>query len=169
MLHASKTIVIASIFIGRLNNFTFRGEPVENINDSALASVSKMMTPLLQRMCVYNDNWQATIGLVAGDMAKEMVVGTLNTIYTDERISNQEFYAARFNLLDELDGALRKTWQGLKNTFSLSVLSNPIEANKGEGEIGVSSMEIMNSKFCSNIFAYSDLIFVLLICPLRVR
>lgn len=165
VLRAGKVIVIASVFIGGLNSFTFRGKPVNNINDSALASVSKMMTPLLQPMGVHNDNWQATVSLVAGAMAKEVVVGTLNTLYIAERISNQEFDAASFNLLDELDGALRKTWQGLKNTSSLSVLSDPIEADKGEGEMAVSSMGVMSSKFGSNISAYSYLIFVLLYVP----
>jgi len=165
VLRAGKVIVIASIFIGGLNSFTFSGKPVDNINDSALASVSKIITPLLQPMGVHNDNWQATVGLVAGAMAKEVVVGTLNTLYTAERIRNQEFDAASFNLLDELDGALQKTYQGLQNTFSLSVLSNPIEANKGEGEIEISLMGVMSNKFGSNISAYSYLIFVLLYVP----
>ncbi|AEW44756.1 ferrous iron transport protein B [Serratia symbiotica str. 'Cinara cedri'] len=162
---AGKVIVIASIFIGGLNSFTFSGQPVSNINDSALASVSKIMTPLLQPMGVHNDNWQATVSLVAGAMAKEVVIGTLNTLYTAERISNQRFNVTSFNLLDQLVSALQKTWQGLRNTFSLRVLCDPIVANKGEGEIGVSSIGVMNSKFGSNVSAYSYLIFVLLYVP----
>jgi ferrous iron transport protein B len=165
VLRAGKVIVIASIFIGGLNSFTFSGKPVDNINDSALASVSKMLTPLLQPMGVHSDNWQATVGLVTGAMAKEVVVGTLNTLYTAEHINNTEFDAANFNLLDELSGAVETTWQGLKDTFSLSVLSNPIEASKGDGEMGVSSMGMMSSKFGSGISAYSYLIFVLLYVP----
>lgn len=165
VLRAGKVIVIASIFIGGLNSFTFSGKPADNINDSALASVSKVLTPLLQPMGVHSDNWQATVGLVTGAMAKEVVVGTLNTLYTAEHINNSEFDAADFNLLDELSGAVGTTWQGLKDTFSLSVLSNPIEASKGDGEMGVSSMGMMSSKFGSGISAYSYLIFVLLYVP----
>ncbi|VEA68863.1 Ferrous iron transport protein B [Serratia plymuthica] len=165
VLRAGKVIVIASIFIGGLNSFTFSGKPVDNINDSALASVSKVLTPLLQPMGVHSDNWQATVGLVTGAMAKEVVVGTLNTLYTAEHINNSGFDAANFNLLDELSGAVGTTWQGLKDTFSLSVLSNPIEASKGNGEMGVSSMGVMSSKFGSGISAYSYLIFVLLYVP----
>ncbi len=165
VLRAGKVIVIASIFIGGLNSFSFSGKPVDNINDSALASVSKVLTPLLQPMGVHNDNWQATVGLVTGAMAKEVVVGTLNTLYTAEHINNTEFDAANFNLLDELGGALATTWQGLKDTFSLSVLSNPIEASKGDGEMDVGSMGVMSSKFGSGVSAYSYLIFVLLYVP----
>jgi ferrous iron transport protein B len=45
------------------------------------------------------------------------------------------------------------------------VLSNPIEASKGDGEMGVGSMGVMSSKFGSGISAYSYLIFVLLYVP----
>jgi ferrous iron transport protein B len=71
--------------------------------------VLKMMPPLLQLIGVYNDNWQATGYLVAGAMAKEVAIGTLNTPFTAESVSNQEFDAASLNLLDNLDGALRET------------------------------------------------------------
>jgi ferrous iron transport protein B len=165
VLRAGKVIVIASILIGGLNSFSFSGKPVDSINDSALASVSKVLTPLLQPMGVHSDNWQATVGLVTGAMAKEVVVGTLNTLYTAEHITNQPFDAANFNLLDELSAALDETWQGLKGTFSLSVLANPIEASKGDGEMGAGSMGVMSSKFGTSISAYSYLIFVLLYVP----
>jgi ferrous iron transport protein B len=165
VLRAGKVIIIVSIFIGGLNSFSFSGKPVGNINDSALASVSKVLTPLLEPMGVHEDNWQATVGLVTGAMAKEVVVGTLNTLYTAEHITNEEFDAANFNLLDELGGAVQETWQGLKDTFSLSVLSNPIEASKGDGEMGSSSMGTMSTKFGTSISAYSYLIFVLLYVP----
>ncbi|MBU9852913.1 Fe(2+) transporter permease subunit FeoB [Rahnella aceris] len=165
VLRAGKVIVIASIFIGALNSFSFSGKAVDNINDSALASVSKVLTPLLSPMGVHPDNWQATVGLVTGAMAKEVVVGTLNTLYTAEHITNEAFDAASFNLFDELGGAVKETWQGLKDTFSISVLSNPIEASKGDGEMGVSSMGVMSTKFGSAISAYSYLIFVLLYVP----
>ncbi len=98
-------------------------------------------------------------------MAKEVVVGTLNTLYTAEQINNDPFDAENFNLLDELAGAVDETWQGLKDTFSLSVLANPIEASKGDGEMTTGSMGMMSSKFGSSISAYSYLIFVLLYVP----
>ncbi|MCK8565898.1 Fe(2+) transporter permease subunit FeoB [Yersinia ruckeri] len=165
VLRAGKVIVVASILIGGLNSFTFSGQTADSINDSALASVSKVLTPLLIPMGVHADNWQATVGLVTGAMAKEVVVGTLNTLYTAEQIKNEPFDAEGFNLLDELNGAVNETWQGLKDTFSLSVLSNPIEASKGDGEMAAGSMGMMSAKFGSSIAAYSYLIFVLLYVP----
>ncbi len=165
VLRAGKVIVVASIFIGALNSFSFNGKAVDNINDSALASVSKVLTPLLSPMGVHPDNWQATVGLVTGAMAKEVVVGTLNTLYTAEKITQEPFDAEQFSLLATLKDAVDETWQGLKETFSLSVLSNPIEASKGDGEMESGSMGMMSNKFGSAVSAYSYLIFVLLYIP----
>ncbi len=51
------------------------------------------------------------------------------------KYSGQEFNPAEFNLGEELFSAVDETWQSLKDTFSLSVLMNPIEASKGDGEM----------------------------------
>ncbi len=165
VLRAGKVIVIVSVFIGALNSFSFSGKPVDSINDSALASVSKVLTPLLYPIGVQEDNWQATVGLFTGAMAKEVVVGTLNTLYTAEDLHAEAFDPATFSLREELSDALSETWQSLKDTFSLSVLANPIEASKGDGEMAGGAMGMMSSKFGSDAAAYSYLIFVLLYMP----
>lgn len=165
VLRAGTVIVIASILIGGLNSFSFSGKPVTNINESALASTSKVLTPLLHPMGVTQDNWQATVGLITGAMAKEVVVGTLNTLYTAEQITKEPFDYENFNLLEELEGAVEETWESLKETFTLSALSNVIEASKGDGEMEGTSMGVMSSKFGSISAAYSYLIFVLLYVP----
>ncbi|MEM6051857.1 Fe(2+) transporter permease subunit FeoB [Erwinia sp. P7711] len=165
VLRAGKVIVLVSVFIGALNSFSFSGRPVDSINDSALASVSRALTPLLSPMGVHNDNWQATVGLVTGAMAKEVVVGTLNTLYTAEALHEQPFDADTFTLTGELKEAVTETWDGIKSTLSLSVLLNPLEASKGDGEMASGSMSVMHSKFANDAAAYSYLIFVLLYVP----
>lgn len=165
VLRAGKVIVAVSVLIGALNSFSFSGKPVDSINDSALAATSRILTPLLSPMGVHNDNWQATVGLVTGAMAKEVVVGTLNTLYTAETLHEEPFDAESFSLTDELKEAVTVTWEGVKETFSLSVLLNPIEASKGDGEMDSGSMGMMHSKFINDHAAYSYLIFVLLYVP----
>jgi ferrous iron transporter FeoB len=165
VVRAGKVIVIVSIFLSALNSFSLEGKAVDNINDSALASVSRQLTPLLKPIGVHEDNWQAAVGLFTGAMAKEVVVGTLNTLYTAENIQQEEFDPATFSLGDELLGAADETWQSLKDTFSLSVLANPIEASKGDGEMATGAMGVMSTKFGSAAAAYSYLIFVLLYIP----
>ncbi|MEH5013664.1 Fe(2+) transporter permease subunit FeoB [Phytobacter diazotrophicus] len=165
VLRAGKVIVIVSIFLSALNSFSLSGKTVDNINDSALASVSRVFTPILEPIGVHGDHWQATVGLVTGAMAKEVVVGTLNSLYTAEHIQKAEFNPAEYNLGNELIAALDETWSSLKNTFSLSVLANPIEASKGDGEMAEGTMGVMSEKFGSAAAAYSYLIFVLLYTP----
>ncbi|TYO99153.1 Fe(2+) transporter permease subunit FeoB [Xenorhabdus doucetiae] len=165
VIRAGKVIVAASMLIGALNSFSFSGKTVDNINESALASVSKVLTPVLHPIGVHPDNWQATVGLITGAMAKEVVVGTLNTLYTAENLTQGPFNPDEFNLLDQLKGAVAETWDSLKDTFTLSALSNPIEASKGDGNMDRSSMGMMSTKFGSAISAYSYLIFVLLYVP----
>ncbi|MBD2784613.1 Fe(2+) transporter permease subunit FeoB [Xenorhabdus sp. DI] len=165
VIRAGKVIVAASMLIGALNSFSFSGKTVDNINESALASVSKVLTPVLHPIGVHPDNWQATVGLITGAMAKEVVVGTLNTLYTAENLTQGPFNPDEFNLLDQLKDAVAETWDSLKDTFTLSALSNPIEASKGDGNMDRSSMGMMSAKFGSAISAYSYLIFVLLYVP----
>nr|WP_318383376.1 Fe(2+) transporter permease subunit FeoB [uncultured Enterobacter sp.] len=165
VLRAGKVIVIVSIFLSALNSFTLHGEAASSINDSALASVSRVFTPLLEPIGVREDNWQATVGLFTGAMAKEVVVGTLNTLYTAENIAQTPFDPAEFSLSDELRGAVSDTWQSLVDTLSLSMLANPIEASKGDGEMATGSMGVMSEQFGSAAAAYSYLIFVLLYVP----
>jgi ferrous iron transport protein B len=165
VLRAGKVIVVVSIFISALNSFSLSGKTVNNIDDSALAAVSRVFTPLLQPIGVQPDHWQATVGLFTGAMAKEVVVGTLNTLYTAEHIEKAEFSPNQFSLTGELGSALEETWTSLKETFSLSVLANPIEASKGDGEMETGTMGVMSEKFGSASAAYSYLIFVLLYIP----
>lgn len=92
VVRAGKVIILVSLVIGGLNSITLDGKPVQgDIGHSALASVSQRLTPLLAPLGVQPDNWQATVGLVTGAMAKEVVVGTLNTLYTAEQIQGEAF------------------------------------------------------------------------------
>ncbi len=165
LLGAGKVIIAASIFIGVLTSFTLRGTAADMIETSALASVGKTVTPILAPMGVLPDNWQATVGLMTGVLAKEVVVGTLNQLYTAESMFAESFDADAFDLPARLTAAVAQTRQQLIETLSLRVLANPVEATKGDGEMSRDSMGVMSAKFGSAVAAYSYLIFVLLYVP----
>lgn len=166
MLRAGKVIVCASLVIGGLNSFSLQGTPVEgHVERSALASISQTITPALYPLGVHADHWQATVGLVTGAMAKEVVVSTLNTLYTAEQLHDSTFDPDSFDLKAELLDAVTQTRDGLASALSLSSLSNPIEASMGDGEMDDSAMGIMASKFGGAVPAYAYLIFVLLYVP----
>jgi len=49
-----------------------------------LESFGKAVTPIFSPMGIHKDNWPATVGLITGILAKEVVVGTLNALYVQE-------------------------------------------------------------------------------------
>jgi ferrous iron transport protein B len=165
VVRAGQVIILVSMLIGVLSSFAFNGQMVNDINHSALAATSKAITPVLLPIGVTQDNWQATVGLVSGIMAKEVVVGTLNSLYTTEAIQSSPFDPQAFDLPGELKEALTETWAGLTAAFRIDALAHPIDASKGDGEMATGSMGVMSAKFGSGFAAYSYLIFVLLYVP----
>lgn len=166
IVRAGTVIILVSLVIGGLNSVTLDGRPVQgDIADSALSSLSHQVTPLLKPMGVHEDNWQATVGLVTGALAKEVVVGTLNTLYTAEHIQGEAFDADAYDLWGQLKQAGADTLDGLRDAFSLSVLANPVAASMADGEMEEGSMGTFAAKFGSPLAAYSYLIFVLLYVP----
>lgn len=165
VVRAGQVIILVSMLIGVLSSFAFNGQLVNDINHSALAATSKAITPALLPIGVTQDNWQATVGLVSGIMAKEVVVGTLNSLYTTEAIQSSPFDPQAFDLGGELKEALTDTWAGLAAAFRIDALAHPIEASKGDGEMASGPMSVMSDKFGSGFAAYSYLIFVLLYVP----
>ena len=47
-----------------------------------LREVGKTITPLFAPMGISSENWPATVGLMTGLIAKEAVIGTLNSVYS---------------------------------------------------------------------------------------
>ncbi|XNM47922.1 hypothetical protein ACLK17_20895 [Escherichia coli] len=69
------------------------GKIVDNINNSALASVSRVITLVFKPIGVHEDNWQATVGLFTVNCERSGG-GMLNTLYTAENIQDEEFNPA---------------------------------------------------------------------------
>ncbi len=88
ILQAGVIIVPVSMVIYLLNAITLDGQ----INlqgwhpDSILAAAGKALTPLFHPMGIQEENWPATVGLLSGVLAKEVVIGTLNTLYAQTNV-----------------------------------------------------------------------------------
>ncbi|WWO97321.1 MAG: Fe(2+) transporter permease subunit FeoB [Candidatus Dasytiphilus stammeri] len=162
---AGKVIIIASMIISAFNSFSFDGKLVKNVNESALATVSHKMTRVLIPMGISTNNWQAIVGLLAGTIAKEVIISTLNTLYTAETILKNDWDPATFNFQNELWQAFYKTSQELTKTFSFRGFSNPLKVIQGEEQLSYNTIGVMKSRFSTNTAAYSYLIFVLLYIP----
>jgi len=164
VIRAGMVIVAACVAIGLLSSLTASGHQAQRVDDSVLASASRYLTPLFTPMGIRSDNWQATVGLVTGAMAKESVVGTLNALYLAEPQNAPDVEPAR-SLTAVFASALDETWQNLKQALSPQTLFNPVEASKGDGEMSQGAIGVMQTMFGSSLAAYSYLVFVLLYMP----
>ncbi len=80
---AGKFIVMVAIVLTCLNSLGRDGSfGNENTENSVLATIAKSMSPVFQPMGVREENWPASVGLITGIFAKEVVVGTLDSLYT---------------------------------------------------------------------------------------
>lgn len=81
VLRAGKLILPLCILLGVLNTLTLSGS-LSGEGSSILASVGHWVTPVFAPMGIQADNWPAAVGLMTGVLAKEVVVGTLNSLYS---------------------------------------------------------------------------------------
>ena len=164
VIRAGAVIVAACVIISLLSGLTANGHIAQRVDDSVLASASRYLTPLFTPVGIRADNWQATVGLVTGAMAKESVVGTLNALYMAEP-QNAPDAAPAQSLSAVFASALDETWQNLKEAFSPQTIFHPVEASKGDGEMSQGAVGVMQKMFGSSLAAYSYLVFVLLYVP----
>lgn len=76
ILRAARLIVPVSMALGLLNDLHLPHQP------SMLAMVGHTLTPLFAPMGLHADNWPATVSLLTGMFAKEVVIGSLNHFYS---------------------------------------------------------------------------------------
>jgi ferrous iron transport protein B len=175
---AGIAIVIMVIVLGFMNSVGTDGSfGKENSKDSILSAVGRTVTPVFAPMGVTQENWPASVGLLTGVFAKEVMVGTLDSLYTqlgdEQKAAGAEPEKAEFSL-----------WGGISKAF----LTIPENLTKLPGQLfdplGLSSANItdkqaaadaqgisgstygqMSKRFGSNSAAFAYLLFVLLYFP----
>jgi len=164
VIRAGKYIVPICVLLGTLNAIQLDGTIAPNGSQKSLLSYAgRAVTPILQPMGVQQNNWPATVGLVTGLLAKEVVVGTLNTLYT-QNDENNSFDPANYSLVDGLKSSWQQTVDGFAGIFSANML-NPFTANEADHEMTQSAMGNMQMAFTSAFAAFAYLLFVLLYVP----
>lgn len=154
VLRAGKVIVPICVLVGSLNTITIDSQ-------SVLASTGKIITPVFAPMGLQKENWPATVGLLTGVLAKEVVVGTLNTLYVQNAPPAEP---PAFNLWAELMSAVTTTFAGLGAAFSMQAL-NPFTATIASDSMSAAASGHMSVAFGSAAAAFSYLLFVLLYVP----
>lgn len=165
VFRAGKLIVPICMLIGVLNSLHLDGTLSAGDADahSLLSMVGQWVTPIFAPMGVHADNWPATVGLVTGVLAKEVVVGTLNTLYA------QLGHASPL-----LNGEALHFWANLKAAvLSIPVnfvqlgeaFSNPVLAKAPIHALDQTAYGLMYQRFDGQVGAFAYLLFVLLYFP----
>ncbi len=151
LLKAGLVIIPLCMIIGT----TFSVQPG---NTNFLSALGRKVTPIFAPMGIKADNWPATVGLLTGVLAKEVVVGTLNAFYIEEARSTEPV-----NVSKELTAAWQSipaNWSKLRTAFRQPLLSSMKEQKV---DSGVSAILVARFGGANAAFAY--LLFVLLYMP----
>lgn len=164
VVRAGKVIVPICVLVGSLNAIQPNGHvDINGSQHSILSYVGRTFTPIFHPMGVEQKNWPATVGLITGTLAKEVVVGTLNTLYSQHDASSYS-ELKNFNLLGELKSAVTTTVSGFSEVFSKNMI-NPFTANEADTNMSETAMGNMAAAFSSQAAAFAYLLFVLLYIP----
>lgn len=173
---AGKVIVVMVLALNLLNSIGSDGSFGNQDSDqSVLSEVGKAVTPLFAPLGIKEENWPATVGIFTGVLAKEVVVGTLDSIYT--RLAEQDAGTAPdtapFHLWTRLGEAAATIPENLAAIRDL--LLDPLGLNVGDlgtAEAAAEAQEVnsgifgaMAARFDGQAGAFAYLLFILLYFP----
>jgi ferrous iron transport protein B len=164
LFRAGKLIVPICVLIGVLGalNVDGRISAGEGDTHSLLSAVGRFFTPIFSPMGIQQDNWPATVGLVTGVLAKEVVIGTLNALYT--QVGHlAALQAADFSFWGGLHDAVMSIPQNLSQLGQS--FGNPVLAQAPVHTLSQSVYGLMYARFDGQISAIAYLLFVLLYFP----
>jgi ferrous iron transport protein B len=173
---AGQVIVLMVLALNVLNSIGTDGSfGNEDTDHSVLSAVGKAVTPAFSSLGITEENWPATVGIFTGVMAKEAVVGTLNSIYSnlaaDEagEVTDQppwsltEALMASFATVPENLAAVR---DNLLDPLGMDVGDiSDSDAAAAQQEVNSGVFGAMASRFDGQIGAFAYLLFVLLYFP----
>ncbi|WP_252006977.1 ferrous iron transport protein B [Ferrimonas sp. SCSIO 43195] len=168
VLGAGKTIVIVVTILSFFNSMGTDGSFGNQDSDkSVLSAASQVVTPLFDPMGIKEDNWPATVGVITGIFAKEAVVGTLNSLYSQ----GGEEEGGEYSLLGAVNEGLATIPE---NMFGIA-WDDPLGLNIGDAhdtdamaeEFGFEAATLSNLEagFETRAAAFAYLLFILLYTP----
>ena len=169
VVSAGKAIVLVVIALNFVNSIGMDGSfGNENREKSVLSAIGRAITPVFAPMGIDEDNWPATVGIFTGMFAKEVVVGTLDALYSP---SPDE--SAHYDFIEEVNRAVRSIPNNLialGDTLSdpLGIKVDPVaelEQSATEQQVELDTIHAMRSLFHGQQGAYSYLLFILLYMP----
>jgi ferrous iron transport protein B len=164
LFRAGKLIVPICVLIGVLGTLSVHGslQTGDGDSQSLLSAAGRFITPVFSPLGIRQDNWPATVGLITGVLAKEVVVGTLNALYS--QIGHLAALSAdNFSFLSGMKAALMSIPENLSHLGAS--LGNPVLAQAPVHTLNQSVYGLMYQHFDGRIGAFAYLLFVLLYFP----
>lgn len=162
VLRAGKLIIPVCAILGGLNAMTLGDGYGVYSNASLLSVFGRWITPLFAPLGLTQDNWPAAVGLLSGTLAKEVVIGTLQTLYA------QVGHLSQVNLPDtSVLLQLKEACHSISHNFSSlhQSIFHPLSTKVADSSFMPSTREMMVTHFDGRIGAYAYLLFILLYIP----
>ncbi len=140
----------------------------ENKENSILSAIGRVITPAFHPMGIEKENWPATVGIFTGIFAKEVVVGTLDTLYSPPIDGEEDF-----DFLGTVQSAVVSVPDNLSELGSalLDPLGIGIEKEEAVADaasshqVEINTIMAMKELFHGGVGAFSYLVFILLYMP----
>ncbi|MBF2003443.1 MAG: Fe(2+) transporter permease subunit FeoB [Synechococcales cyanobacterium M58_A2018_015] len=176
---AGKMIVIMVVILGLMNSVGVDGSfGKQDSQDSILSAFSRTITPVFTPMGIQQDNWPATVGLMTGIFAKEVMVGTMDSLYTqlaqqeaspnsDEPTEAFDFWGGIRDAFASIPANLSDLTHQALDPIGLSILNDTSDPNAAAEaqEVHYTTFGQMALRFGSTTAATAFLLFVLLYFP----
>jgi ferrous iron transport protein B len=172
---AGRVIIVMVVILQLLGSIGTDGRLDRNASDdSILSAASRLTTPLFAPLGIQQDNWPAVLGIFSGVLAKEVIVGTLDSLYS--RLAAEQQPAADyapFRLGQALADAaatvpanLAEVAHGLMDPLGLGI-GNDVnrESISAEHAVALGTFGAMEARFDGRAGAFAYLLFVLLYFP----
>jgi ferrous iron transport protein B len=172
-IDAGRVIIAMVMVLAFLNSWGTDGSfGNEDTDASVLSEIGRSLTPVFSPMGLEEDNWPATVGIFTGVLAKEAVVGTLNTLYAGLAADGTEADAP-FSLAAGVSDAFGTLGPNLRDAFGMA--SDPLGLDVGPlgdtaaaaaaQEVSQGTFGTMAALFDGKVGAFAYLLMVLLYMP----
>ena len=168
VFRAGKAIVTVVVVLNMVTTIGTDGSIGNQDSDrSLLAAIGKSITPAFGPMGIAEDNWQATVGIFTGIFAKEVVVGTLDALYSPHplpaEITLSERLATAVASVPENLGEIRDR---LLDPLGIDLAEYQDTASAAaDQQVAGSTIDRLRQSFDGRLGAFSYLLFILLYMP----
>ena len=167
VLRAGKAIVLVVVVLNVVNSIGVDGSVGnENSENSVLSNIGKSLTPAFAPMGIKEDNWPATVGIFTGIFAKEVVVGTLDALYSPAPTEDVGILELLRQGLASIPENLAALGDQLGDPLGLSLGDlDDLDAQATAQEVTLSTVQAMQYLFDGQLGAFAYLLFILLYMP----